>query len=81
MSANLVPPKVIVNTPRPQHEDEKETNAEFNGVISITLSNFVNRPKSPVPNGGIIKKRSPRSSPCHSPRPQRSPRTPKKEIK
>ncbi|CAI5440810.1 unnamed protein product [Caenorhabditis angaria] len=74
MSTNLVPPQVIVDTPRP-----KDQNGEFEngaaGLISVSLSNFVNSTaKSPgsKSSGGAGKKspttRSPRISPRASPR-------------
>ncbi|CAI2339226.1 unnamed protein product [Caenorhabditis sp. 36 PRJEB53466] len=66
MSSNLVPPQVFVDTPRPHN---KGSNSEdFNGLISVSLSNFVGqRPKSPKAR----KSPSPRVSPMASPRPKK----------
>ncbi|CAD6192282.1 unnamed protein product [Caenorhabditis auriculariae] len=49
MSSNLVPPQVVVDTPRPQHPADGAVQADCKGLISISLSNFV-RP-SRVPQG------------------------------
>uniref|UniRef100_A0A8R1DYP6 Uncharacterized protein n=1 Tax=Caenorhabditis japonica TaxID=281687 RepID=A0A8R1DYP6_CAEJA len=64
MSANLVPPQVFVDTPRPQRNNAAD---DFNGLISVSLSNFVGQhqhPKSPKAR----KSPSPRISPMASPR-------------
>ncbi|CAL2033053.1 unnamed protein product [Caenorhabditis brenneri] len=63
MSSNLVPPQVFVDTPRPHNSGSSAD--DFNGLISVSLSNFVGqRPKSPKPR----KSPSPRVSPMASPR-------------
>uniref|UniRef100_A0A1I7T7F7 Uncharacterized protein n=1 Tax=Caenorhabditis tropicalis TaxID=1561998 RepID=A0A1I7T7F7_9PELO len=64
MSSNLVPPQVFVDTPRPHNQGSNAD--DFNGLISVSLSNFVGdqRAKSPKPR----KSPSPRVSPMASPR-------------
>ncbi|CAB3404576.1 unnamed protein product [Caenorhabditis bovis] len=70
MSTNLVPPQVLVDTPRPQNDKSEAEN--YNGMISISLSKFtqsIPKPSNSTSSSSSRKKSSsPRISPRASPR-------------